>query len=330
MRRLQIILLVVALLGSGSAWARLGGAGTQFLAIGAGARSVAMGSAVSALTGDLESIYWNPAGIASIEGTALGFTHTELYADMSLEDVAMAMPAMDGVFGISGRAFLSGSMEETTEEMPDGTGETFNANAFAFTLTYARAMTDKFSAGASFRFVHETLAAVSARNWAFDLGGTYIVGFRNLRLGFAIVNFGPDMMLQGDALEGTWGDPEWGETQTGDVPVMLQAEAYPMPMTFRAGVAYDLFSGEAGILTALVDGFHPVDQAEAMGIGFQYSYGDRYYLRAGHNTINNMEWAAGGGVLVPTGDSEMSIDYCYQNHEFLDGVHRIAIGFLPG
>jgi hypothetical protein len=329
MKRALVLAVAVLLLGFGSAWGRLGGAGTQFLAIGGGARSVGMGSAVSAMSGDLESVYWNPAGIAFLEGTALGFTHTMLYADMSLEDVAVAMPAMDGVMAVSALAFLSGDIEETTEEMPDGTGETFTANAFSLMLSYARLMTDKFSAGVSFRFVREALAEVSDTNWGFDLGGTYRVGFGNLRLGFAVVNFGPDMQLGGDRLEEEWVDPEWEDTQDQDVPVLLQSEAYPMPMTFRAGLSYDVLSGVSGTLTASVEGIHPVDQDEGMGAGLQYSYGGRYFLRGGYNTINNMRWSAGGGVRIPTGNVEMCVDYCFQDHEYLDPIHRVAVGFTP-
>jgi len=329
MNRIVVLAIVLSLAVSGTAWARLGGAGTQFLAIGGGARSVALGGAVSALGGDLESVYWNPAGIAFIEGTAIGFTHTMLYVDMSLEDVALAMPAMDGVFAISGLAFLSGDIEETTEELPDGTGETFNANSFALTLTYARLMTNKFAAGLNLRFVRESLAEVAATNWGFDIGGTYTVGFQNMRLGFAVMNFGPDMKLGGDLLEETWVNPDWSDTQTDDVPVTLEPESYPMPMTFRAGVAYDVLSGANGILTASMEGVHPMDQDEVLGLGMEYSYRGAYYLRGGYNTLNNMEWSLGGGVKLSTGGGKMGVDYCYQNHEYLDPVHRIAVGFLP-
>ena len=117
-----------------------------------GTRPNSLGEAFVAVADDGHAVYWNPAGIAFLEGTAAGFTHTMLYADMSLEDVAVAMPAMDGVMAVSALAFLSGDIEETTEEMPDGTGETYTANAFSLTLSYARLMTDKFSAGVSFRF----------------------------------------------------------------------------------------------------------------------------------------------------------------------------------
>lgn len=315
------------LLGSG-AQARIGGAGTQFLSMGAGARSIGMGGAVSALGGDLESVYWNPAGIALLEGTAAGFTHTMLYADMSLEDAAVAVPAMDGVIAVSGLAFLSGSIDETTEEMPDGTGETFTANAMAMTLSYARMMTDKFSAGLSFRLIREALADVSTTSWGFDLGGIYNVGW-NLRLGFSVVNFGPDMQLSGNALESTWGNDEWSDTQKPDVPALLQSEPYPMPMTFRAGMAYDLSLGAMGTVTASVEGMHPVDQDEALALGAQYGYDGRYFLRAGYNTINNMQWSAGAGVRIPTGGTRLSVDYCYQQHEYLDGVHRLAVGVWP-
>lgn len=328
-KSLVILTALMVVLGSHSAMARLGGAGTQFLAMGGGARAIGMGGAYSALGGDLESVYWNPAGIAFLEGTAVGFTHTMLFADMSLEDVAIATPAMDGVVALSGLGFLSGEIEETTEEMPDGTGETFGANSFAMTLSYARMMTDKFSAGVSLRFIRESLGDVGASNWGFDIGGTYTVGYGNLRLGFAVVNFGPDTRLEGEALEATWVDPEVEDVQTEDVPAVLQPEPYPMPMTFRAGAAYDVLNRASSVVTLSMEGSHPVDQEELLAFGAQYSYQDRYYLRAGYNTVNNMEWAVGGGIRIATGERMMSVDYGYQSHEYLDAVHRIAVGFSP-
>lgn len=326
--RMRSLVLAGLLLWGTGAQARIGGAGTQFLSVGGGARSIGMGGAVSALGGDIEAVYWNPAGIALLEGTAVGFTHTMLYADMSLEDAAVAIPAMDGVIGVSGLAFLSGEIDETTEEKPDGTGETFTANSMAVALSYGRMMTDKFAAGLSFRVIHESLAEVAATGWGFDLGGSYTVGW-NLRLGFAVVNFGPDMELSGTALEQTWGDEEWSDTQDGDVPALLQPEPYPMPMTFRAGLAYDLPLGAAGAVTACLEGSHPVDQGEVMAIGAQYAYAGRYFLRAGYNTVNNMEWSVGGGARISAGGTNLSVDYCYQQHEYLDGVHRVAVGVWP-
>ncbi|MBN1424173.1 PorV/PorQ family protein [Candidatus Fermentibacteria bacterium] len=326
----RILFAGVALaLAVSTASARLGGAGTQFLTVGGGARATSMGGAYTAIGGDLESVFWNPAGIASLEGTATGFTHTALYADMAVEDVAIATPFMDGVIGISGLAFLSGTIEETTEEMPDGTGDTFNANAMAVTLTYARMMTDKFAAGLSLRVIREALAEVSDTNWGFDLGGTYVVGFSNLRLGFSVANFGPDVQFAGQGLEQVWGDPGGEGTQTDDVPAVLQAERFSMPMTFRAGVAYDLFDGPAGCLTLCGEGLHPVDQSELLGLGMQYAFNGSYFLRAGYTTLNNMEWSLGGGVNIPTGGNRLSVDYCYQNHEYLDPVHRLSVGFMP-
>lgn len=325
----RVMGLVIAglLLGTPTAEARLGGAGTQFLSVGGGARAIGMGGAVSALGGDVEAVYWNPAGIASLEGTTFGFTHTMLYADMSLEDAAVAVPAMDGVIAVSGLAFLSGKIDETTEQMPDGTGETYSANSVAVTVSYGRMMTDKFAAGASFRVIREALAEVAATTWGFDLGGSYHVGW-NLRLGFAVVNFGPDMQLSGTGLEKTWGNDEWSDTQKPDVPALLQSESYPMPMTFRAGVSYELALGGAGALTASIEGLHPVDQDEVLAVGAEYGYGDRYFLRAGYSPVNNMQWSVGAGVRIPTGSTSLSVDYCYQQHEYLDGVHRVAVGMM--
>ena len=43
----------------------------EFMYVGAGARSLALGGAYSALAGDVTTAYWNPAGLYALEGHRL-------------------------------------------------------------------------------------------------------------------------------------------------------------------------------------------------------------------------------------------------------------------
>ena len=51
-----------------------------FLKIGVGARQVGLGSAVTAVSGDVNNMYWNPAGIALTKDQSLqaSFTHSQV------------------------------------------------------------------------------------------------------------------------------------------------------------------------------------------------------------------------------------------------------------
>lgn len=70
---------------------------------GLGARSLSMGRASTALSDEVETVYWNPAGLAKLE-TGLSFSHANLYSlsSTNLDSFSMIQPNIffDGVFGL--------------------------------------------------------------------------------------------------------------------------------------------------------------------------------------------------------------------------------------
>ena len=80
---------------------KAGSTAAQFLKIGAGARSIAMGGAYAAIADDILSIYWNPAGLARIGGNGEAtFNHAEWLADTQYDFAAFSLNA--GNFGSLG------------------------------------------------------------------------------------------------------------------------------------------------------------------------------------------------------------------------------------
>src|SRR5258708_2932890 len=63
--------------------------GAPELLIGVGPRGTALGSALAGEAGGVEAIYWNPAGLASLEGTETMFAHTQYFAGMKLNYAAI-------------------------------------------------------------------------------------------------------------------------------------------------------------------------------------------------------------------------------------------------
>ena len=70
------MLLVLLLAQTGVAQNRKAGlTGAAFLKVGVGARNVALGTAVTALSGDVTQMFYNPAGIALKDREASGVVH---------------------------------------------------------------------------------------------------------------------------------------------------------------------------------------------------------------------------------------------------------------
>lgn len=317
-----LFVIVILLSVPHLAEARLGGSGAQFLALGGGSRPLALGGAYTALAEGVESIYWNPAGLARLEAMTFSFTHAELFADMNQENVAFATPALGGVVGLSAIAFLSGEIEITTVEEQEGTGEKYSANDFAVGISYARMMTDKFTAGVTLKLVNQNIHEVSAYGWALDLGGTYNTGLRNLRLGFVIQNFGPDLRYSGEGLEFLT-----GLGGSDDASATYRSEPYPLPLSFQVGLAYDIINFGSNRLTALVEGVHPTDQSETFAMGVEYCLNDIYSARLGYTERNNKGFSGGLGVRIPLENMNIIADYSYESHEYLDALQRFTIGF---
>ena len=85
--------------------------GAAFLKVGADARSVALGSAATTITGDVNQIFLNPAGIALPgKGTQISYTRNQWIADLT-QNVAGVSHAF-GDFGTVGVGVISMTLSD--------------------------------------------------------------------------------------------------------------------------------------------------------------------------------------------------------------------------
>ena len=70
---LYTILILLMVTADISAAESIGTSGADFLEIGVGSRALSMGEAFTAETNDINSIYFNPAGIATLKYPILSF-----------------------------------------------------------------------------------------------------------------------------------------------------------------------------------------------------------------------------------------------------------------
>src|SRR5690348_3174315 len=64
----------------------------EFLDFGAGARPLGMGGAFTAVADDVDSLYWNPAGLATFRSSQVTFQHAPEPLDTSYQYMAYAQP----------------------------------------------------------------------------------------------------------------------------------------------------------------------------------------------------------------------------------------------
>ncbi len=320
----------VLLWGAAPAWAgdviRLFGdenAGTssaQFLRIPVGARAVALGQAYSALATDGSAIFWNPAGLMRTPGRKNFFvSHVAWTADINMDYAAYHRRGQNFAQGIMFGALRSGDILRTDELHQEGTGQFFNANQFFVGGSLARAMTDRFSIGASVKFFQENLDQYQTRALLADLGILYYVGVGDMRVGFTVRNFG------GDVHPG--GQPP--ATPQGYVPAS-EFQSFPAPTVgaFGAAKTWELAPKVALLTTA--DFNHPSDYSESFRLGSELGLRKLLFLRVGFET-NRPEGglAAGFGVQIERRQMQIRVDYAYGDMGGFGSVHHVSVDVSP-
>lgn len=317
-----------------AAFTKVGMAGLPFLKIGIG-RCTGMGEAFVAIADDASATYWNPAGLALVSGRQVLLNHIDWIGDINHEFISVVMPTKFGNLGVSVTALTMGEFEETTIDAYQGTGRTFTGTDLAFGVSYARMFTDKLAFGLTTKLVAEKIWDIGTSGVAFDFGVHYNTGWRNLRLGMAIANFGPDLHYSGAQLNFTY-DPDWEWPWTREpIPATYLTEAFPLPILFRFGIAYDIIRNEVNTLTAAVDLNHFNDVNEKVNFGFEYRI-QGFYLRAGYIFNTDVNYAAdvgwetgislGTGFRVrPNPGLSLGLDYGYRNLGRLGMSHRLGL-----
>jgi len=318
------VVLVPRMEALAAEFTKTGTAGAQFLEIGIDSRAIAMGEAFVAVTDGASSIYWNPAGLTKLEKGDLSFTHVEWLADINYDFVSFGIPLGKlGIGGVSVSLLSMGEMEVTTLEDPEGiSGRTFNASDLCMGLSYAKHLTDKFAIGGNVKYVRQSVWNEVANDVAFDIGTLYYTGFKSLRIGMCMSNFGPEMTFSGRDLEVEY------ERERGDpIPANLKTDSYPLPLNFRVGVAYDIVDSNNQLLTVALDANHPNDNVERLNLGLEYWYMRKFAARVGYKFNYDEEGlTAGGGCKFGVGAAEVKFDYAYANFGALSDVHRVSMG----
>lgn len=341
---LSVLLISLALCSTGwAAFSKVATTGAQFLKIGVG-RASGMGDAFTALADDAAASYFNPAGLAHIQRQAQ-LNHANWFADINHEYLVVVLPVTNfGTVAISANALTMGAIEQTTVDDPktplredEGTGLTIGASDLALGLSYARIITDKLSFGLTAKAVNQSIWDMSASALGVDFGLFYNTGFKSLRIGAAVTNFGTQLAYAGPHLDYNF---SWNDSGPSQLQGSYKTTPVPLPTTFRFGVAMDIVQTEQNRLTLALDLVHPSDINETVNIGLEYGLADMLFLRGGYVFNTDQLYrdrlgdltglCAGAGVKgKPTGNLELGLDYSFRYYKWIKPTHRLmlTVGF---
>lgn len=340
MRQIKSFLFYLACIGILSAQldniqtiTKTGTTAAQFLKIGVDPRAAAMGNAFAAMDGDLSSVYWNPAGLATIKGIETMFVNSSWVAGIDFNYAAVAINLHNA--GVLGLALTSLRIPEDmvrTVEKPDGTGEFFRAGDLALTLTYAKKLTNNFSLGGNVKFISQNIWHSYATAYAADLGALFITPFNNIRLGASITNYGPNMNMSGrDQKFSTDPDPN-NEGNVEFVNALYETDSFPLPLLFRVGLSGEAIKTGDLRVTFSIDALHPNDNSEWVNTGVEMAVAETFFLRAGYSTLFRTDseegLTFGGGIHYRLWGSTtlLKLDYSYSSFGLLKNVQRLSVG----
>lgn len=297
-----IIFALVALMTLPFALGAISQAALLFLTFEPGARGNAMGRAYSAVAEDAYAGWWNPGATAFNRKTQLAGTHTPWlqgagagFDDMYYEYLGWNQ-YFDGVgnLGVNLTLLTAGSQMQMDED-GNPLGE-FSSFDFAGAAGYSyEVIPGTLGVGGNFKLIYSYLGPGtgntedegSAFTFAFDLGAKYKnLGLEGLDAALVLQNVGPN------------------------VTFVDQSQSDPIPMTFRAGLAYTAFdndinslivsteaskilANEDALLKRFITGWEHFDET-IYGVGAEYTYLKMIGLRGGYFVDS------AGGIVGPS------------------------------
>ncbi|MDI6642265.1 MAG: PorV/PorQ family protein, partial [Elusimicrobiota bacterium] len=302
----------------------------NFLKIGIGARAIALGEAFTAVSDDVTSVYWNPAGLAQLDLYEVSLMHNKWVENINYQFAGYAIPIREkvvegfspskhyGVLGISAYYLSMSPIKgyygaETPGSEGMESSQKLTAYDFATALSYGRQIVGKHSkygsqlfAGTTLKFINKKLADKTASGAAADLSVLYlppwsVLSGGRLRFGLNIKNIG-----------------------TG---LTFEKEPSPFPVDVKFGSAYtrDLFGNNF---------VFAVDYSRAtnsVSVGAEYPLWDLIVLRAGYKISGfGKHLDSGLRAGLGLGTRHIRFDYAFTPFGLLGETHRFSLQFKFG
>ncbi len=279
----------------------VGTTGANFLKIGVGARPLGMGGAFVAVADDGNTIWWNPAGIASINRREITLMHNEMGEDIRYQFLAYNQPVRKMRGGLGGSiSYLS--ISDIQGYSPGGT-ETKKLSSYdlGISLCYGLRILPSLSGGINFKFINEKLADEKASTSAFDIGGLWKAPLSGLQFGFNIQNLGAGLKFIDDRSA--------------------------LPINYKLGCAYEfMFFGAQSILALDLD--IPIDYSCFVNGGVECKIYNLIALRAGFKSKDDL--SSGLRLGIGIGGKNLLIDYCWVPRGDFEDSHRISASLRFG
>jgi hypothetical protein len=283
------------------------------LTLPASARGLALGEAWAPVADDESALFYNPAQLARVRGTAAGGSVQHYVANTTLGAFAMATRAAHGTVALGVQVLDYGTEDEIVSSGgPQGTptGGSVSAQDIALTAGYGLALgaRGEWRVGTAVKLARQHVANVSGSAVAADLGAGYSAA-NGWELSAALQHLGSRLTLA--------------------------SVAAPLPYTWRVAVASPVIRGLLGEQFAFRTMAEARQSSGGAATGVLATEGtwraarDALALsgRAGYAFRgagdDRRPLTVGGGITL----ARVTVDYAYEGFDLLGATHRVGVRF---
>lgn len=286
----------------------------NFLKLDVDARSSSMAGSFIATENDVNTLFYNPAGIATLKNSQVSAGFFKYLLDINSGNAAFAMKYKDyGYFSAGIRYVNYGSFDKYDENF-NNVG-TFSANDLAFSLGYANVYEDKLFYGANVKLIYSGIDEYTSSGLAVDLGLLYKISDYDASLGISLLNLGTQMSSYLDTKENLPLELRFGGSKKLEY----------LPLTFN--FAFNNLAEET-------DEF--IDRFKNFSLGGEFILSDYFNLRLGYNNQQRQNLKTGssigiGGFSAGIGfryEEKYHIDYSFNSMGKIGATHRINLRYI--
>jgi len=274
----------------------------EFLNIGVDAQSIGMSNAVVSSTSDVNSTYWNPAGLLQLEDKQISLMHSNYFANIATYNfAAYATPIDDdSALGFSMIRFGVDDILDTTQLIDDQGNinfdriNLFSTADYAFLFSYARRLKFKnLNYGVNIKIIRRIIGDFSS-SWGF--GMDFGIQFKTSNNW----NFG----LMARDITTTYNSWSINEERLGDIQNAIEGQNQEIPSgteitipKLQLGVSKQLDIKNSYTLLAALDLMVKFEENNDIistnfasinpALGLEFGYLDLVFLRLGMGNFQN-------------------------------------------
>ena len=277
----------------------------DFLRLDSSPRASALAGAYVADNTDPNIIFYNPAGITSIDNIPISFSFLKHLSDINSVSLASSFNIEGiGKFASAIQYINYGNFVER-DEAGNEMGS-FNPSDLALSIAYGNSFNKNISYGISLKLINSTIADNSSFGIAGDLGLQYLLPEYGWNVGLSMLNMGSQITYYNDLNES-------------------------LPFSIQLGASKKLTHMPLQIFFALTR-LNDDDRFKFFNLGAEFTLSKIIQLRFGYDNMKREEYkiattSALGGFSFGLGIDikDYDVDYSFSSMGAIGALHRIGV-----